>query len=170
MNLLEFEGVKVVGQGIVCGILEIWKLLVCYLHGYVYVESGDEVPESECTAIFSVADILAKDCFRAMGSSGCMAVKVCSSSHVEGARLMMEDTFPKGGRGGDKGPPARGSGAGSFHHQTSTLTSAPPHPCSACILSTIDKMAEPIVQTIHRDPAMLYVQCAGRGQSTALTR
>lgn len=32
-----------------------------------------------------------------------------------------------------------------------------PHPDSARILLTINKMAEPIVQTIHRDPALLYV-------------
>lgn len=54
---------------------------------------------------------------------------------------------------------------GSFHHQTSNLTSTPPHPTNPTRRAHLvkpGKMAEPVVQTIHRDPALLYVNCAFR--------
>lgn len=57
MALLELEGVEVVGECVVGGILEICELLVA-VYGRMFVQSVMGVPESECTAIFCVADIL----------------------------------------------------------------------------------------------------------------
>jgi hypothetical protein len=130
----------------------------------------DEVPESECTAIFCVADILTivsgKSRQREYGRDR------CSPSYVEVVARLKEDTFPKGRRGGDKGPPAA---RGSARWELSSSNEQPhvyyhPTPPFARILSTPDEMAEPIVQTIHRDPALLYVQCASRRRAIVLTR
>lgn len=69
-----------------------------------------------------------------------------------------------------RGPPAARGSAGelsssiqqphAYHHPTLH---------SVRKSSTTGKMAEPIVQTIHRDPALLYVQCAGKCSPLVLT-
>jgi hypothetical protein len=84
----------------------------------------------------------------------------------------MEDTFPEGRRGGDKGPLAARGSAGellSSIQQPHVYSTPPYNPTRRAHLVKIGKMAEPIVQTIHRDPALLYVNCAFRC-STVLTR
>ena len=104
-----------------------------------------------------------------MGSEVQIAVIISyearSLRYVVAVARSMEDTFPEGRRGGDKGPLAARGSAGSFHHQTSNLTSTPPHPTRRAHLVTTGKMAEPIVQTIHRDPALLYVLCLARSDA-----
>lgn len=84
----------------------------------------------------------------------------------------MEDTFPEGRRGGDQGPLAARGSAGelSSSNQQPHFYSTPPYqPTRRAHLVKTGKMAEPVVQTIHRDPALLYVHCAFRGNAL-LTR
>lgn len=90
--------------------------------------------------------------------------------YVAAVARLMEDTFPERRRGGDKDLPAARGSAGSFHHRTTTSHLHPPPFHFARGLYTPGKMAEPIVQTIHRDPALLYVRSAVSQQETVLIR
>lgn len=59
MDLLELERVEVVGERIVGGVLKIYELSVTACE-CVLIQGGGAVPESECTAIFCVADIVTR--------------------------------------------------------------------------------------------------------------
>lgn len=56
---------------------------------------------------------------------------------------------------------ARSPPHGSFHRHHSSFTTSPSTAAEllprARIVSTTGKMSQPVVQTIHRDPALLYV-------------
>ena len=76
----------------------------------------------------------------------------------------MEDTFPEGKRGGNKGHRylARRT---RLHWELSSSNQQPhvyyyhttPRFTSRASITSPREMAEPVVQTIHRDPALLYV-------------
>jgi hypothetical protein len=174
VDLAEFEGVEVVGEGIVGCVLEVYGNIRC-LYGSINVGVDACLPESEWTAIFCVADILEILLSRLYSS----LVRERLVVELEALKDVVGDSSGgwKGVHSGKARPdPGRWFRDSrpphwSFHHleHHNFTHHRPAKPYNTRISSTTGKMSQPVVQTIHRDPALLYVEAMIGDDKASLT-